>query len=39
MSMGEWWRIYEVKRPKDPDTDYAGKLNETQVMELYELLD
>jgi hypothetical protein len=38
MSPAEWWRIYEVKRPKDPDMDYAGTLRESDVAELYEML-
>jgi hypothetical protein len=38
MSPEEWWRIYEVKRPRDPDLDYAGSLREGDVEELYDLL-
>jgi len=34
----EWWRIYEVKRPKDPQRDYAGKLKQSDVEAMYEEL-
>lgn len=39
MSPEEWWRLYEMKRPRDPLTDYAGKLREEDCAELYELLE
>lgn len=28
MTPAEFWRIYECKRPRDPETDYAGTLND-----------
>lgn len=34
----EWWRLYEIKRKRDPATDYAGKLTEAECAELYALL-
>lgn len=34
MTPQEWWRIYEVKRPRDPSTDYAGSLSADDVARL-----
>jgi len=39
MSPAEWWRLYEMKRPRDPETDYAGRLTHRDVEELYGLLE
>ncbi len=38
MTPEEWWRLYEIKRPRDPFTDYAGSLTERDCAELYEML-
>jgi hypothetical protein len=38
MTPSEWWLIYEVKRPRDTQTDFAGMLSDNDVEELYELL-
>ncbi len=35
----EWWLIYEMKRPRDKATDYAGNLDERTAAELYEMLE
>lgn len=32
----EWWRIYELKRERDPENDYAGNLRECDLEEMYE---
>lgn len=34
MTPAEWWRIYELERPKDPKTDYAGTLTRADVERL-----
>ncbi len=34
----EWWLIYESRRPRDPESDFAGSLRESDVEELYNLL-
>ena len=39
MSPEEWWRLYEMKRPRDPETDYAGRLRQSDVEELYQMLE
>lgn len=39
MTPEEWWRIYEIRRPRDPDSDYAGELREADCRELYALLE
>lgn len=39
MSPTEFYMIYEMKRPRDPATDYAGRLTQEVVEELYNLLD
>jgi len=39
MSPEEWWLLYDMKRPRDRQSDYAGTLTESDVVELYELID
>ena len=39
MSPEEWWRMYEMRRPRDPETDYAGRLRQSDVEELYQMLE
>lgn len=39
MSPAEWWLIYEAKRPRDKDLDFAGQLNESDVSDLWEMLE
>jgi len=39
MTPAEWWRIYEMKKPRDPENDFAGNLRHSDVEELYDLLD
>lgn len=34
MSLYEWWRIYEIKRPRDKNNDYAGSITEKDA-EMY----
>jgi hypothetical protein len=38
MSPDEWWLVYEAKRPRDKELDYAGSLTEQTVTELAEML-
>lgn len=38
MSPAEWWLIYEAKRPRDKELDYAGNLNDADCEELSALL-
>jgi hypothetical protein len=38
MSPVEWWLIYEAKRPRDRELDYAGSLNESEVSELFDMM-
>ncbi|WP_141217763.1 phage tail assembly chaperone [Bordetella genomosp. 7] len=38
MTPAEWWRIYEVKRPRDKDTDYAGSLSQEDVERLNRMM-
>lgn len=38
MSPAEWWRLYERKRPRDPEHDYAGGLTQGDVERLHSLL-
>lgn len=38
MSPEEFWWLYDVKKPRDPSTCYAGTLSEDDVKELYELI-
>jgi len=37
-NLHEWWRIYDVKRPRDPAKDFAGRMRETDVERMYEEL-
>ena len=39
MTPAEWWRIYECRRPRDTQTDYAGRLREEDCAELYAMLE
>lgn len=34
----EWWLVYESKRPRDKETDYAGSLDDSTVADLWEML-
>jgi len=34
MTPEEFWRIYEVKRPRDPEIDYAGGLTDDALEQL-----
>ena len=34
MTPEEWWRLYELKRPRDKSIDYAGGLTEEALAEL-----
>jgi hypothetical protein len=38
MDHEEWWWLYEIKKPRDRQNDYAGNLTQSDVEELYELL-
>jgi len=38
MTPKEWWRIYECKRPRNKETDYAGNLTQQDIDELSEML-
>lgn len=39
MTPHEFYLIWEARRPRDPETDYAGSLTDKACAELYELLD
>lgn len=39
MSPTEWWLVYEAKRPRDVELDYAGTLTEEAALELYDMLE
>ena len=39
MSPAEWWLIYESKRPRDKETDYAGRLTDMDCADLAEMLE
>jgi hypothetical protein len=39
MAPAEWWLIYESKRPRDLELDYAGSLNDASLTELYDMLE
>lgn len=39
MTCEEWWWLYDVKRPKNPATDYAGTLTQDDVDELSAMFD
>lgn len=39
MTPAEFYLIYETKRPRDPETDYAGRLSDDDCAELYSLLE
>ncbi len=39
MSPSEWWLIYDSKRPRDAESDYAGSLTEDTAAELYDMLE
>jgi hypothetical protein len=39
MSPAEWWLIYDMKRPRDKELDYAGTLTESDCEELAALLE
>lgn len=34
MTPAEWWRIWERKRPRDPQRDYAGSLTSDDVQRM-----
>lgn len=34
LTPAEWWRIYEAKRPRDPEIDYAGSLTDESLEKL-----
>jgi hypothetical protein len=38
MSYEEWWWLFETKRTRDKQTDYAGRLTEDDCADLYSLL-
>lgn len=38
MDCAEWWWLYDTKRPKDKQNDYAGRLTEDDCADLYSLL-
>jgi hypothetical protein len=38
MSPQEWWLIYEAKRPRNREVDYAGNLSEADVSELFDMM-
>lgn len=38
MDCAEWFWIYDTKRPKDKQNDYAGRLTEDDCADLYSLL-
>lgn len=38
MTPAEWWRIYERKRPRDPLTDLAGTLKQSDAERMRELM-
>jgi len=35
MTPEEFWRLYECKRPRDPEIDYAGGLSDDLLNELW----
>lgn len=39
MSPAEWWLIYESKRPKDKELDYAGGLTDDNCADLMAMLE
>jgi hypothetical protein len=39
MSPDEWWLIFESKRPRDPELDYAGNLNDAVAADLLAMLE
>jgi hypothetical protein len=39
MSPSEWWLIYDSKRPRDAELDYAGSLNDALLADLYDMLE
>lgn len=39
MSPDEWWLIYETKRPRDPELDYAGSLDDNTISDLLTMLE
>lgn len=39
MTPGEFWLLYEQKRPRDPEIDYAGSLKEDDLAELWSMMD
>ena len=39
MSPAEWWLIYESKRPRDKELDYAGSLTDDNCAELMDMLE
>jgi len=38
MTPTEFWRLHEMKRPKDPAVDYAGGLTQEDVEAMWEML-
>ena len=38
MTPAEWWRIHELKRPRDPQRDYAGSLNHDDVTRMRDMM-
>lgn len=38
MDIEQWWWLYDVKVPKENKHGYAGRLTESDVKELYELI-
>lgn len=38
MSPEEFWWVFEFKRPRNPDTDFAGALTRTDVADLYDYM-
>jgi len=39
MCPAEWWTVYEFKRPRDRELDYAGTLTEGDCEELFNMLE
>jgi len=38
MTPQEWWRIHEIKRPRDKSRDYAGSLTDEDVERLERMM-
>lgn len=38
MTPKEWWWLWDIKRPRNPELDYAGSLTHGDVVELLEFM-